>query len=202
MRSLEKKFLRGANRIKNGDMDEALQAALSVGLSGLGVAAFAAIRGQTIRDEEKRNQFYKNAMGYDSDSGEWDLGTLAIGALKRSSYMAGPSLAYDTIGSPIGLPHAGMGRTTRDTELDAAEAPKAWKPLGLSDAWANLPAVKYAEQFGSVPVNLANLLRSDLDEEQVERQKVALLRNLKGILPNDPATQGALGWLMEHGAYE
>ncbi|WP_454253516.1 transglycosylase SLT domain-containing protein [Pseudomonas sp. Marseille-Q7302] len=202
MRSLEKKFMRGANRIKNGDMDEALQAALSVGLSGLGVAAFAAIRGQTIRDEEKRSQFYKNAMGYDSDSGEWDLGTLAIGALKRSSYMAGPSLAYDTVGTPLGLPHAGMGRTTRDVELDAEETPKAWRGIDPGNTVANFPAIKYATQTYGAATNLANLLRSDLDEDQVERQKAALLRNLKGVMPNDPATQGALGWLMEHGVYE
>lgn len=202
MRSLEKKFMRGANRIKNGDMDEALQVALSVGLSGLGVAAFAAIRGQAIRDEEKSAQFYKNAMGYDSDSGEWDLGTLAIGALKRSSYMAGPSLAYDTVGPPLGLPHAGMGRTTRDVELDAEETPRAWRGIDPGNTVANFPAIKYATQTYGAATNLANLLRSDLDEEQVERQKVNLLRNLKGILPNDPATQSALGWFMEHGTYE
>ncbi|WP_248919198.1 transglycosylase SLT domain-containing protein [Pseudomonas entomophila] len=202
MRSVEKKFLKGANRIRNKDADEALQLVLSMGLSALGVAAFAAVRAQTIQDDDRRTEFYKNTMGYDPDTGEMDISTLAIGALKRSSYMAGPSLAWDTIGSPLGLPYAGLGRTTRDTELDTGERPKAWSSLSLAEKVGNFPAMKWATQFASIPINAANLLRNDLDEDQIRRQKEALLRNLKGTMPNDPATQGALGWLMEHGMYE
>jgi len=202
MRSLEKKFMKGANRIRNGDVDEALQVTLSMGLSGMGVAAFAAIRGQTIADDEKRQQFYKNSMGYNSENGEWDLSTLAVGALKRSSYMAAPAMAYDTIGSPLGLPYAGLGRTTRDTELDADEKPKAWRAPTVGNVVGSFPAAKFASQLMGAGANTSNLARGDLDDDQVEREKIALLRNLKGILPNDPATQTALGWLMEHGMYE
>jgi hypothetical protein len=203
LRSLEKKFLKGANRIRNRDIDEALQLTWAMGLAGIGVVAFAAIRGQTIRDEEKRREFYKNAMGYNSESGEWDLSTLAVGALKRSSYMAAPAMAYDTVGTPLGLPYAGLGRTTRETELDSEERPQAWRTGDLGETMGNFPALKFGSQLKGAAANTANLLlRGDLDEDQVERQKIALLRNLKGILPNDPATQGALGWLMEHGMYE
>lgn len=202
MRSLEKKFMKGANRIRNGDVDEALQLTLSMGLSGIGVAAFAAIRGQTIMDEGKRQEFYKNALGYDSENGAWDLSTLAVGALKRSSYMAAPAMAYDTIGSPLGLPYAGLGRTTRETELDAEEKPKAWRAPTVGNVVGSFPAAKFSSQLMGAGANASNLVRGDLDEGQVEREKIALLRNLKGILPNDPATQGALAWLMEHGMYE
>lgn len=201
MRSLEKKFMKGANRIRNGDVDEALQLTLSMGLSGIGVAAFAAIRGQTIMDEGKRQEFYKNALGYDSENGAWDLSTLAVGALKRSSYMAAPAMAYDTIGSPLGLPYAGLGRTTRETELDAEEKPKAWRAPTVGNVVGSFPAAKFSSQLMGAGANASNLVRGDLDEGQVEREKIALLRNLKGILPNDPATQSALGWLMEHGMY-
>ena len=203
LRSLEKKFLKGVNRIRNRDVDEALQLAWAMGLAGMSVVAFTAIRGQTIRNEEKRREFYKNTMGYNAENGEWDLSTLAVGALKRSSYMAAPAMAYDTIGTPLGLPFAGLGRTTRETELDSEEKPKAWRTGDLGETLGNFPALKFGSQLKGVATNTANLLlRGDLDEDQVERQKIALLRNLKGILPNDPATQTALGWLMEHGMYE
>ncbi len=199
MRSLEKKLLKGANRIRNGDVDEAMQMTLSLGLSGLGVAAFAAVRANTIRDPSKREEFYKNALGYDTENGEWDFTTLAVGALKRSSYLAAPSIAYDTIGSPLGLPYAGLGRTSVSAAEELGDT--RGTPLGkpdLGQAVGGLPAVKYATNLGGALVAPINMLRPDLDEEQVERQKRALLFNLKGILPNDPATQTALSWLIEN----
>ncbi|WP_442108505.1 transglycosylase SLT domain-containing protein [Pseudomonas sp. NUPR-001] len=203
MRSLEKKFLKGANRIRNGDVDEALQMTLSLGLSAMGTTAFTIVRSQTIRDEDKRREFYKNAMGYDSDTDTWDPATLAVAALKRSSYLAAPSLAYDTLGTPLGLPYAGLARTTRDTEqFSGEEAAKAWKGPNLGETFGNFPAVKYGTQLGQSVVAGANLLRPSLDDEQVERQKKLILLNLKGLLPNDPATQTALSWLIANGVGE
>ncbi|PTS86433.1 hypothetical protein DBR00_02440 [Pseudomonas sp. HMWF032] len=199
MRSLEKKLLKGVNRVRNGDVDEAMQMTLSLGLSGLGVTAFAVVRGQTIRDETKREEFYKNALGYDTEEGEWDFTTLAVGALKRSSYLAAPSLAYDTIGTPLGAPYAGLARTSVETAEEQGKS--RGEPFGKPDfgqAVGNLPAVKYATNLGGALVAPINMFRPDLDEEQVERQKRALLFNLKGILPNDPATQTALSWLIEN----
>ncbi|AZC49485.1 hypothetical protein C4K35_1892 [Pseudomonas chlororaphis subsp. piscium] len=203
MRSLEKKFLKGANRIRNGDIDEALQMSLSLGLSAMGTTGFAIVRAQTIRDEDKRREFYKNAMGYDSDTGKWDPATLAVAALKRSSYLAAPSMAYDTIGTPLGLPYAGLARTTRDTDQFSEGQPaKAWKGLDIGDTFGNFPAVKYGTQMIQSGVAASNLLRPSLDPEQIERQKKLILLNLKGLLPNDPATQTALSWLIAHGVEE
>jgi hypothetical protein len=203
MRSLEKKFLKGANRIRNGDMDEALQMSLSLGLSAMGTTGFAIVRAQTIRDEDKRREFYKNALGYDEDTDTWDPATLAVAALKRSSYLAAPSLAYDTVGTPLGLPYAGLARTTRDTEELSGDQPaKAWKGPNLGNTFGNFPAVKYGTQVGQTLVGGANLLRPSLEPEEIERQKKLILLNLKGILPNDPATQTALSWLIAHGVEE
>ncbi|MGR3967818.1 transglycosylase SLT domain-containing protein [Pseudomonas sp. 910_23] len=203
MRSLEKKFLKGVNRIRNGDIDEALQMSLSLGLSAIGTTGFAVVRAQTIRDEDKRREFYKNAMGYDSNTGKWDPATLAVAALKRSSYLAAPSMAYDTVGTPLGAPYAGLARTTRDTEELSGDTPaKAWKGLDIGDTFGNFPAVKYGTQMIQSGVAAGNLMRPSLDPEQVERQKKLILLNLKGLLPNDPATQTALSWLIAHGVEE
>lgn len=196
-RSVNSKLIRGNSDImRNGNAGEFMSLYVIGGAMGaLQYAGVTWAQSTKFPNEQDRKKFLSERFGDDDD---W--GPLAAGALKRMPVMSGPGWLYDTLGTsavgqavaPTVFQYAGMGKTSTEAKLKADARDQAG-PVGgyLGDAIEQAPAIKMLDSILGAAGGAAKHALADTYDERTQAVK-QWTRGLKGLVPNDPASQRAM----------
>ncbi|AWH15810.1 DNA translocation protein [Pseudomonas phage 67PfluR64PP] len=202
MRSVNARTVRGYHdATKNGRaVDQVMQAILSTGMAGAMFAAMAYTRSVGMPDKD-REKYLKDAL---------NPTMLAYAALSRGSHIGAPLGLANMIMAPLGHDQARMVRTS------ITPRPKAEKQSGaikygaskdgrvqdfMSGVLDQVPGASWALSAGQAGHSLAGLAGSN-GRRQDQEYMTSLYNGLRGIIPNDPASQFLLMKIMEEQGIE
>lgn len=202
MRSMNARAVRGYHDMtKNGRVaDTVMQAILSTGMAGAMFAAMAYTRSVGMPDKD-REKYLKDAL---------NPTMLGYAALSRGSHIGAPLGLANMIMAPLGHDQARMVRTS------ITPRPKAEKQSGaikygaskddrvqdfMSGVLDQVPGASWALAAGQAGHSLAGLAGSN-GRRQDQEYMTSLYNGLRGIIPNDPASQFLLMKIMEEQGIE
>lgn len=202
MRSMNARAIRGYHdATKNGRAaDQVMQAILSTGMAGAMFAAMAYTRSVGMPDKD-REKYLKDAL---------NPTMLGYAALSRGSHIGAPLGLANMIMAPLGHDQARMVRTS------ITPRPKAEKQSGaikygaskddrvqdfMSGVIDQVPGASWALAAGQAGHSLAGLAGSN-GRRQDQEYMTSLYNGLRGIIPNDPASQFLLMKIMEEQGIE
>ena len=201
MRSVNARLIRAYhNSTKNGRaIDETLQAVISAGLAGAMYMAMKYSQAVAL-PKDQREEFLK---------GQVNAKMFGYAALTRSSHIGAPFGIFNMVAAPLGFD---MARNVRSSILPKGAKEK--RPAGammyqptrsepfqnlLSGAAEQIPAMGLLGSVGQLGYNAAGL--GEQRTGAAEREYMTGVYNaMRGMIPNDPASQFVLMKLMEsHG---
>lgn len=197
MRSVNARTVRGYHdATKNGRaVDQVMQAILSTGMAGAMFAALAYTRSVGMPDKD-REKYLKEAL---------NPTMLGYAALSRGSHIGAPLGLANMVMAPLGLDQARMVRTS------ITPRPKAEKDSGpikygaskddrvqdfMSGVLDQIPGASWALAAGTAGHSAVGLMGSN-GRRQDQEYMTSLYNGLRGIIPNDPASQFLLMKIME-----
>lgn len=202
MRSMNARAIRAYHdTTKNGrGADAVMQGILSTGMAGAMFAAMAYTRSVGM-PEADREKYLKEAL---------DLNMLGYAALSRGSHFGAPLGLANMVGAPLGFDQARMVRTS------ITPRPKQKKEQGaikygaskddrvqdfMSGVLDQVPAASWALAAGQAVHSATGLADTD-GRRQDQEYMTSLYNGLRGIIPNDPASQYLLMKIMEEQGIE
>lgn len=202
MRSMNARAIRGYHdSTKNGRAaDQVMQAFLSTGMAGAMFAAMAYTRSIGMPDKD-REKYLKDAI---------NPTMMGYAALSRGSHIGAPLGLANMIMAPLGFDQARMVRTS------ITPRPKTQKEQGpikygaskdervqgfMSGVIDQVPAASVALSAGQA-VHSAIGLGGSNGRRQDQEYMTSLYNGLRGIIPNDPASQFLLMKIMEEQGIE
>lgn len=197
MRSMNARAVRAYHdTTKNGrGADQVMQALLSTGMAGAMFAAMAYTRSVGMPDKD-REKYLKDAL---------NPTMLGYAALSRGSHIGAPLGLANMVMAPLGFDQARMVRTS------ITPRPKTQRDKGaikygaskddrvqdfLSGVVDQVPGASWALNAGQAAHSVAGLAGSNGRGESQEYM-TSLYNGLRGIIPNDPASQFLLMKIME-----
>ncbi|WYW00445.1 internal virion protein with endolysin domain [Pseudomonas phage vB_PpuP-Nouni] len=202
MRSMNARAIRAYHdSTKNGRAaDQVMQAILSTGMAGAMFAAMAYTRSVGMPDKD-REKYLKDAL---------NPSMMAYAALSRGSHIGAPLGLANMVMAPLGFDQARMVRTSitpRPKQQKETGAIK-WKPSqsdGVQDFMSGVldqvPGASWALSAGQAGHSAIGLAGSN-GRRQDQEYMTSLYNGLRGIIPNDPATQFLLMKIMEEQGIE
>lgn len=197
MRSMNARAVRGFHdSTKNGRaLDQTMQAIISTGMAGSMFAALAYVRSVGMPDKD-REAYLKQSL---------DPNMLAYAALSRGSHIGAPLGIANFIMAPLGVDQARMVRTSI-TPRPKTEREKGAIKYGaskddrvqdfMSGVLDQVPAAGWALSAGQA-VHSAAGAASTTDRRGDQEYMQSLYNGLRGVIPNDPASQFILMKIME-----
>lgn len=197
MRSMNARAIRAYHdATKNGRAaDQVMQAIISTGMAGAMFTAMAYVRSTGMPDKD-RDAYLKQAV---------NPTMFAYSALSRGSHIGAPLGLANMVMAPLGLDQARMVRTSI-TPRPKAEKEKGAIKYGaskddrvqdfLSGVLDQVPAASWALGVGQA-VHSAAGAASTTDRAGDQAYMNSFYNGLRGVIPNDPATQFLFMKIME-----
>ncbi|WYW00675.1 internal virion protein with endolysin domain [Pseudomonas phage vB_PpuP-Vasula] len=201
MRSMNARAVRAYHdATKNGRMaDSVMQAVISTGMAGAMFAAMAYTRSVGM-PEKDREKYLKDSL---------NPTMLAYASLSRGSHIGAPLGLANTVMAPLGVDQAAMVRTS------ITPRPKKQKDSGpmkygskddriqdvLSGVLDQVPGAGWAINAATAAHSAVGLAGSN-GRRQDQEYMSSLYNGLRGVIPNDPATQFLLMKIMEEQGIE
>jgi hypothetical protein len=197
MRSVNARLVRGFyDGTKNSRaIDQTMQAIIATGMATGMYAAMKYAQSSTMPPRD-REAFLKQAL---------DPNMLAYAALSRSSHIGAPLGLANMVAAPLGFDQAAMVRSSILPRPKQQKEPGAmkYKPT-QSDQFTGfagrvgdqIPAVGFLGSIGQAGYNAFGLAGSK-GRRSDQEYMTGLYNGLRGIIPNDPASQYLLMKVME-----
>lgn len=152
--------------------------------------------GYMMPEELRKDYFRQNIEGVNGD-----YAPLAVAGFKRSPILAAPSLIYDTIGSVVDAPYAGMGKTTYEQLMpERPEKTRGKASLAIGEAVTqNVPAVRPLWNIYEAARTGKRLATDDLSAQEERNAVRYLYQTSKTLFPNDPTMQAVYRAMWEAG---
>lgn len=201
MRSMNARAIRSYHdATKNGRAaDSVMQAILSTGMAGAMFAAMAYTRSVGM-PEKDREKYLKEAL---------NPSMLGYAALSRGSHIGAPLGLANMVAAPLGFDQARMVRTSI-TPRPKTEKDKGAMKYGskddrvqdvLSGVMDQIPGAGWAISAATAAHSAGGLAGSN-GRRQDQEYMTSLYNGLRGIIPNDPASQFLLMKIMEEQGIE
>lgn len=202
MRSMNARAIRAYHdATKNGRAaDAVMQAVISTGMAGAMFAAMAYTRSVGMPDKD-REKYLKDAL---------NPNMLAYAALSRGSHIGAPLGLANMVAAPLGFDQARMVRTSI-TPRPKQEKDKGAIKYGaskddrvqdmMSGVLDQVPGASWVLSAGQAAHSAVGLAGSS-GRRQDQEYMTSLYNGLRGIIPNDPASQFILMKIMEEQGIE
>lgn len=186
LRSYSKRLVKAAHRVQEGDaLYQGANFSISVALATLGNLGITYAR-TTGMSEEDREKYFELSLGITPDMDTEEIMENAVASsMLRSSLLAAPALFLNAMG--VGT----LAKTTSDAralDLDDDEF-RLFGQLSFGDAIVqNLPALRTAQNYGNLAINLMNFARinmnpDDVTYEQEQSNLNSLWKSIKRVTP-------------------